>query len=138
ARALEQTLAVSAALSYQSADTPTAPPDQWRRRVDSAYGELRALAATVSDPELQVRIRDAADRLIRDEQDPAATVVHLTAREQDVLALIGSGQSNNTIADGLGIGLYTVKGHVKNLLAKFDAGSRFEVVVKARQCGLLP
>jgi DNA-binding CsgD family transcriptional regulator len=41
-------------------------------------------------------------------------------------------------AERLGIGVYTVKDHVKNLLGKLGAHSRMEAVTQARRLGLIP
>jgi DNA-binding NarL/FixJ family response regulator len=48
----------------------------------------------------------------------------LTAREVEVLTLIGSGNSNKFIADKLSIAEHTVKGHVKSILSKLGASDR--------------
>ncbi len=52
----------------------------------------------------------------------------LTARERDVLRLVGAGRRNQDIADELGISLNTAKYHVSNLLRKLGARSRAELV----------
>ncbi|MFD1860174.1 LuxR C-terminal-related transcriptional regulator [Aeromicrobium camelliae] len=125
ARALEQEL-----VSEDAEQT-------WRSKARDAHAELRLLAARLDDEELRSAVLRAADLLT--EQAPDDTVpVHLTGREQDVLALLAGGLSNRAIAERLDIGVYTVKDHVKSLLAKLDASSRFEVVVQARRAGLLP
>ncbi|MGB6243398.1 MULTISPECIES: helix-turn-helix transcriptional regulator [Gordonia] len=50
----------------------------------------------------------------------------LTDREVDVIRLIATGVSNAEIADRLGIGLETVKSHVKKILRKVGAVNRAE------------
>ena len=50
----------------------------------------------------------------------------LTAREREVLSLIGAGYSNREIAESLVIGWGTVKNHVHNILKKLDTSSRHE------------
>jgi DNA-binding NarL/FixJ family response regulator len=48
----------------------------------------------------------------------------LSAREQEVLALVGDGRQNREIAARLGISEFTVKRHVHNILGKLDVPSR--------------
>ncbi len=48
----------------------------------------------------------------------------LTHRERQITALIWSGLLNPQIADRLSISTHTVRTHVKNILAKFDAPSK--------------
>lgn len=52
----------------------------------------------------------------------------LTARELEVLMLIGQGRSNAEIADTLVIAPRTAKVHVQNILAKLGADNRTEAV----------
>jgi DNA-binding NarL/FixJ family response regulator len=59
----------------------------------------------------------------------------LTARERDVLDLLGTGCSNPEIAAALGIGDATVKTYVSRLLAKFGVRSRVALAVAARGPG---
>ncbi len=56
----------------------------------------------------------------------------LTAREQEILALIAAGRSDKEIAAELVISLYTVKAHVRAILAKLHVTSRREA---ARRMG---
>jgi DNA-binding NarL/FixJ family response regulator len=62
---------------------------------------------------------------------------NLTPRETDVLQLLAKGCCNKTIARELGIGLGTVKAHVKGLFGKLDATARTHAVVIATQRGLI-
>ena len=66
--------------------------------------------------------------------EPAAG---LTPREREILRLLVDGRSNAEIAAHLGLSLYTVKNHVRNLLGKLGVGSRTEAVSLALQKGLL-
>jgi DNA-binding NarL/FixJ family response regulator len=61
----------------------------------------------------------------------------LTAREEEVLALVAEGRSNSEIARTLFISAKTVSVHVSNLMAKLGAGSRTEAVAVARREGRL-
>jgi DNA-binding NarL/FixJ family response regulator len=63
--------------------------------------------------------------------------VMLTPRETDVLRLLGEGVCNKLIARELGIGLGTVKSHVKNVMTKLGASARTEAVVLATKHGML-
>ncbi|SFK70170.1 helix-turn-helix transcriptional regulator [Amycolatopsis sacchari] len=140
ARVLEQDLAVDDVLRRlpERHGDEEGPRERVRQsRVAEAYADLRALAGEIGDPRLRARLLNAA-RLLVDEPPPDAPVPHLTAREKDVLALLSTGLPNQAIAERLGIGVYTVKDHVKNLLVKLGAQGRMEAVVRARRLGLIP
>ncbi|MET8349107.1 MULTISPECIES: response regulator transcription factor [unclassified Micromonospora] len=62
----------------------------------------------------------------------------LTARETDVLALIGAGLNNNEIAERLYLSMSTVKTHVTNVLAKTGSRDRVRAAILAIQAGLAP
>ncbi|MDM4764469.1 LuxR C-terminal-related transcriptional regulator [Pelomonas sp. SE-A7] len=62
----------------------------------------------------------------------------LTPKEREVLDLLARNLSNKEIALALQVGEETIKWHVKNLFAKLDAGTRKQVVARARILGLLP
>ena len=61
----------------------------------------------------------------------------LTAREQEVLALMGEGLDPKAIADQLVVSLHTARGHVKSVMTKLGAHSQLEAVVVATRSGLL-
>jgi NarL family two-component system response regulator LiaR len=61
----------------------------------------------------------------------------LTAREQEVLALLVAGLSNAEIAERLVVSVATVKFHVRNVLSKLEVDSRTEAVALALQKGLV-
>jgi len=66
-----------------------------------------------------------------------ATARVLTVREIDVIQAMAGGNSNRRIAETLLINEDTVKGHVKNILAKLGARDRTHAVVLALQRGLI-
>lgn len=61
----------------------------------------------------------------------------LTRRETEVLHVLARGGSDKLIARELGIGVGTVKSHIKHLLEKLDATARTHAVVVAMRRGLL-
>lgn len=56
----------------------------------------------------------------------------LTGREQEILTLIAAGRSDKEIAADLVISLYTVKAHVRSILAKLHVANRREAARRAR------
>jgi DNA-binding NarL/FixJ family response regulator len=71
-------------------------------------------------------------------QPPRPERARLTAREQEVLALMGEGLDPTAIAERLVLSVYTVRGHVKNIMIKLGAHTQLEAVVLATRSGLLP
>ena len=63
--------------------------------------------------------------------------LHLTARELEVLAGAAEGESNQGIAERLGISANTVANHLHRVLAKTGAGTRLEAAAVARRLGVL-
>ena len=61
----------------------------------------------------------------------------LTARELELLELVGEGFSNRAISDRLSISTNTVKYHLKNIFQKLGAQNRAEAVANAIRAGVL-
>jgi two-component system nitrate/nitrite response regulator NarL len=61
----------------------------------------------------------------------------LTAREAEILVLVGQGLSNKAIARRLGISVHTVKFHLEALFEKLGATSRAEAVVIGLRHGVI-
>ncbi|BCX47340.1 DNA-binding response regulator [Haloferula helveola] len=57
--------------------------------------------------------------------DPSVALTH---REEETLVLLTKGYSNKEIADHLGIGIETVRSHLKNIYTKMHVRSRTEAV----------
>jgi DNA-binding NarL/FixJ family response regulator len=68
---------------------------------------------------------------------PAAELDGLTAREREVLQLVGKGMSNTEIADHLVISEATVKTHLNRTMTKLGLASRAQAVVLAYEAGLV-
>jgi LuxR family maltose regulon positive regulatory protein len=61
----------------------------------------------------------------------------LTPKEREVLELLARNLSNKEIGLAMQVGEETIKWHMKNMFAKLDAGTRKQVVQRARILGLL-
>jgi len=64
---------------------------------------------------------------------PARQLTHLTQREHEVLALLSKGQLDKEMAESLGISVYTIHEHVRNIFEKLHVHNRTEAVVKFLQ-----
>lgn len=67
----------------------------------------------------------------------AEDVGHLTAREREVVTLVGHGLSNTEIAERLVVSPTTAKTHVSRAMAKVHARDRAQLVVFAYEAGLV-
>ncbi|GGR16396.1 response regulator [Streptomyces roseolus] len=67
----------------------------------------------------------------------AGRLAALTAREREVLVLVGGGLSNDEIAARLDVSPLTVKTHVNRTMAKLGARDRAQLVVTAYETGLV-
>ena len=100
------------------------------REVAKASAELLvAKGASVVDPAL---VRDLVST--RRRNDPLAG---LSAREQEVLALMADGRTTSEIADRLAISGLTVQSHVKNIFTKLGVHSKVEAIRFAWRSGML-
>jgi DNA-binding NarL/FixJ family response regulator len=61
----------------------------------------------------------------------------LSARESEVLGLVGRGYANQQIARKLLISVSTVKKHVRNVICKLGASDRTQAAVRAVELGVL-
>ncbi|MFJ2740818.1 AAA family ATPase [Streptomyces sp. NPDC087440] len=89
-----------------------------------------------------VPLREALDTLIRrgrlaDAPAAGERIADLTARESEVLRLLGRGLTNRQIGEELYISGKTASVHVSNILAKLGAASRTEAVGIAYREGLI-
>jgi len=118
---------------------------------EAAIPEI-AIALEIDDPALADRLAsllggiaglrltgpgEAAVALVSRARGGAPADIELTAREQDVLALMAEGASNKMIARQLGISVHTVKFHVGSLLDKLDATGRTDAVAHAARRGVI-
>jgi DNA-binding NarL/FixJ family response regulator len=75
--------------------------------------------------------------LLAEKGEQAVLLGALTAREREILKLMAEGLGNSAMAERLGIRYGTVRSHVRNLIAKLNAHSRMEAVVRAEELGLI-
>jgi DNA-binding NarL/FixJ family response regulator len=105
--------------------SPDAPPE-----------ELSAAIVAVIQG-LVVLPRALTGRLLRGQEVVGEPSEPLTAREREVLGLLGQGLSNKMIARDLQISEHTVKFHVSSIYAKLGAASRTEAVGRGARLGLI-
>jgi len=60
----------------------------------------------------------------------------LTAREQEILALLAQGLTNSAIAERLSLSTKTVRNRVSDIFSKLHVSDRAEAIIKARDAGM--
>lgn len=113
------------------ADTHPALGDWVKQIAGSAARDAGAHAGPLAAP---MRPREAAADPARLRATPSMA---LTPKEREVLELLARNLSNKEIGLAMQVGEETIKWHMKNLFAKLDAGTRKQVVSRARILGLL-
>ncbi len=88
-------------------------------------------------PRITHRLVEAYSQQHRAATVGAARLDELTAREAEVLRLVGNGLSNGQIAERLVLSEATVKTHVKRMMSKLRLSSRAQAVVVAYESGLV-
>ncbi|MBF4567291.1 response regulator transcription factor [Plantibacter sp. VKM Ac-2880] len=110
-------------------------------RPDELVAAIRAVHAgdAVVSPRITAKlIEAAAPHLgVRQNASTEEALSELTAREREVLILIGQGETNTEIAARLFLSESTVKAHVGRVLAKLDLRNRVEAVIRAYELGLV-
>src|SRR5690606_5076948 len=110
---------------------------------DTPPGDLLAAIRVVADGEAllapTITRRLIAEFAKRPEQRwrPTRRLDGITAREREVLTLVGQGLSNQEIAEQLVVSMATVKTHIGQLLAKLHARDRAQLVIAAYEHGLV-
>ncbi|MCA2981783.1 MAG: response regulator transcription factor, partial [Myxococcaceae bacterium] len=66
-----------------------------------------------------------------------AALQRLTDRELETLAALGRGETNQQMAESMGVAVVTVKTHVSNVLAKLGLRDRTEAAVFAWRAGVV-
>ena len=105
--------------------SPDAPPEEL----------AAAVAATAQG--LIVLPKLLTERLLQEPAIAEELSEPLTAREREVLTLIGRGLSNKLIAHELHISEHTVKFHISSLYAKLGVNNRAEAVSQGARHGFI-
>jgi len=105
--------------------SPDAPPEEL------------AAAVVATGQGLIVLPKPLTEQLPQEPTAVAELSEPLTAREREVLELLGRGLSNKLIARELHISEHTVKFHVSSLYAKLGVGNRAEAVSQGARRGLI-
>jgi DNA-binding NarL/FixJ family response regulator len=107
---------------------------------DATFEDLVSTIRSVADgahvlpPEMTSTLfsQIARDAIVRG-RTGAMDSVRLTAREREVIELIGEGLSNKEIASRLGIASHTVKSHVRNVMEKLAMHTRLQIAAFAHR-----
>jgi DNA-binding NarL/FixJ family response regulator len=116
---------------------------EWQIRTALADGILGYLLQSCTVDELTDALCLAAQNMVclsatlRGLVEQAPVHPHLTGREHEVLQLLATGRCNKVIARDLGIGVGTVKTHLKGVMTKLGATARTHAVILATQRGLV-
>ncbi len=105
---------------------PDAPPEELAAALSAAAQGLIVLPKS-----LTARLLQGSAASVEELPEP------LTAREREVLDLLGRGLSNRLIARELHISEHTVKFHISSLYAKLEVGDRAEAVSQGARYGLI-
>jgi LuxR family transcriptional regulator, maltose regulon positive regulatory protein len=112
----------------------------WTTRGDSAFLHdlVESATALAVVKKASARSQDATLRsALGRGPSPIEASRPLTAREREILALVGQGFRNADIATRLFISPKTVKTHLQNIFEKLGTRTRTEAVVKAKNLRLL-
>lgn len=106
---------------------------------DRIVGAVRAIAAgdILLAPRITRRLIETYAQHHTASQASQPRLRELTARETEVLRLVGNGLNNTQIATRLVLSETTVKTHVKRIMGKLRLSSRAQAVVVAYETGLI-
>lgn len=111
-----------------------AEPEDIVRAVRTIDAGESLLSSTATRALIQRSVRGSAAPM---SEAHSAALSRLTAREQEVLRLVGGGRSNQQIASDLTISPHTAKTHVNRIMSKVDARDRAQLVILAYESGIV-
>ena len=108
------------------------------REIAAAVRAVADGTATLSPAVTRTLVDSYVDRRAAPRRAAALErVAMLSDREQEVLRLLGTGDSNAELAGRLFVSEATVKTYVSRLLAKLDLANRTQAAILAHEAGLL-
>ena len=108
------------------------------REIAAAVRAVADGTATLSPAVTRTLVDSYVDRRAAPRRAAALErVAMLSDREQEVLRLLGTGESNAELAGRLFVSEATVKTYVSRLLAKLDLANRTQAAILAHEAGLL-
>ena len=98
---------------------------------------IAELAASITSVAAGANAFTTDDLLELGSRDRTAVGSTLTAREREVLSLLGQAASAEAIATQLRLSINTVRKHIAAILTKLHANSQLEAVITAQRAGLI-
>jgi RNA polymerase sigma factor (sigma-70 family) len=105
-------------------------PDEIRRTVERAAAGEPMLSGEIAGRVLREFERERAEERFREQ------LADLTAREEEILKLLATGESNREIGRRLSISEQTVKNHVASIYRKLQVNDRTKAALLAVRLGL--
>jgi DNA-binding NarL/FixJ family response regulator len=109
-----------------------APP----AKITEAIREVQRGGALMQ-PQIAARVVEKFRNMERETEKTDPRLKSLTARERDIVKLIGEGKNNKEIAAELFITEGTVKNHISSILIKLDLRDRTQLAIFAVKNALL-
>ena len=123
------------------------PPDREVVARDLNAGVRSLIGVDASRSELLLAINSLLDgpafvstsivRTIAAEKTSAHQGPRLTAREHEIVELVGNGLSNREMAETLCLSFNTVRSHLQSISSKLGVHTRAKLVVRARELGII-